>query len=229
MADGPKRSPNLRCAIYTRKSSEEGLEQEFNSLQAQREACEAFITSQKGEGWQTLKAHYDDGGWSGGTLDRPAMQRFLLMTDRHDLEDQIYKTFAGSGITGKETPRATTGADLEQLLKENHPYIFTLPLPNRCFRRLLAALRLPMWLWGNLSSCPCRTASDVVGDEIVRRKSLLGEGTDEDADIAARRQVPVMRLDRRAIDKFHQSFHVAELGVRKPFLNPVGLPHEVTR
>jgi len=55
MADGPKRSPNLRCAIYTRKSSEEGLEQEFNSLQAQREACEAFITSQKGEGWQTLR------------------------------------------------------------------------------------------------------------------------------------------------------------------------------
>ena len=77
MADGSKRAPKLRCAIYTRKSSEEGLEQEFNSLQAQREACEAFITSQKGEGWQTLPAHYDDGGWSGGTLDRPALQRLL--------------------------------------------------------------------------------------------------------------------------------------------------------
>lgn len=77
MADGPKRARKLRCAIYTRKSSEEGLEQEFNSLQAQREACEAFVTSQKGEGWQTLKAHYDDGGWSGGTLERPALQRLL--------------------------------------------------------------------------------------------------------------------------------------------------------
>jgi DNA invertase Pin-like site-specific DNA recombinase len=77
MADGLKRALKFRCAIYTRKSSEEGLEQEFNSLQAQREACEAFITSQKGEGWQTLKAHYDDGGWSGGTLDRPALQRLL--------------------------------------------------------------------------------------------------------------------------------------------------------
>ena len=77
VADRPKRAPKLRCAIYTRKSSEEGLEQEFNSLQAQREACEAFITSQKGEGWQTLPAHYDDGGWSGGTLDRPALQRLL--------------------------------------------------------------------------------------------------------------------------------------------------------
>jgi DNA invertase Pin-like site-specific DNA recombinase len=77
MADGLNRALKLRCAIYTRKSSEEGLEQEFNSLHAQREACEAFITSQKGEGWQTLKAHYDDGGWSGGTLDRPALQHLL--------------------------------------------------------------------------------------------------------------------------------------------------------
>jgi site-specific DNA recombinase len=66
-----------RCAIYTRKSSDEGLEQEFNSLHAQREACEAFILSQRHEGWQVLSAHYDDGGFSGGTLDRPALQRLL--------------------------------------------------------------------------------------------------------------------------------------------------------
>ena len=56
----------MRCAIYTRKSTEEGLEQDFNSLQAQREACEAYIKSQKHEGWQLVKAHYDDGGFSGG-------------------------------------------------------------------------------------------------------------------------------------------------------------------
>ena len=77
MAESLKRAPKLRCAIYTRKSSEEGLEQEFNSLQAQREACEAFIASQRNEGWQALPALYDDGGWSGGTLDRPALQRLL--------------------------------------------------------------------------------------------------------------------------------------------------------
>lgn len=77
MAESTKRAWKLRCAIYTRKSSEEGLEQEFNSLQAQREACEAFITSQRGEGWQPLKAHYDDGGWSGGMLERPALQHLL--------------------------------------------------------------------------------------------------------------------------------------------------------
>jgi DNA invertase Pin-like site-specific DNA recombinase len=68
----------LRCAIYTRKSSEEGLEQAFNSLDAQREACEAYIRSQHHEGWAALPARYDDGGLSGGTLERPAMQRLLV-------------------------------------------------------------------------------------------------------------------------------------------------------
>src|ERR1700738_4182109 len=63
-----------RCAVYTRKSSEEGLEQEFNSLHAQREACEAFIKSQAGEGWRLIKTAYDDGGLSGGTMERPAPQ-----------------------------------------------------------------------------------------------------------------------------------------------------------
>jgi len=68
-----KRNARVRCAIYTRKSSEEGLEQEFNSLQAQREACEAFITSQRHEGWVGLRAGYDNGGFSGATMGRPAL------------------------------------------------------------------------------------------------------------------------------------------------------------
>ena len=67
----------LRCAIYTRKSTDEGLEKEFNSLDAQREAAEAFITSQKHEGWVLLSEPYDDGGLSGGSLERPALQRLL--------------------------------------------------------------------------------------------------------------------------------------------------------
>jgi DNA invertase Pin-like site-specific DNA recombinase len=71
------RNARVRCAIYTRKSSEEGLEQEFNSLQAQREACGAFINSQRHEGWVCLPAAYDDGGFSGATMDRPALQRLL--------------------------------------------------------------------------------------------------------------------------------------------------------
>src|SRR5215831_11964236 len=67
----------LRCAIYTRKSSEEGLEQDFNSLDAQREACEAFIASQKREGWVLVGEIYDDGGFSGATMERPAFRRLL--------------------------------------------------------------------------------------------------------------------------------------------------------
>ena len=66
-----------RCAIYTRKSSEEGLEQEFNSLQAQREACEASIKSQASEGWRLVKTHYDDGGLSGASMERPALKQLL--------------------------------------------------------------------------------------------------------------------------------------------------------
>ncbi len=66
-----------RCAIYTRKSSDEGLEQHFNSLDAQRESCEAYVLSQAGEGWSALPARYDDGGYSGGSMERPALQRLL--------------------------------------------------------------------------------------------------------------------------------------------------------
>jgi site-specific DNA recombinase len=67
----------LRCAVYTRKSSEEGLDMEFNSLDAQREACEAYVASQRAEGWVLVRDHYDDGGISGGTLERPALKRLL--------------------------------------------------------------------------------------------------------------------------------------------------------
>src|ERR1700719_3890711 len=77
-----------RCAVYTRKSSEEGLEQDFNSLHAQREACEAFVKSQAGEGWRLIKTAYDDGGLSGGTMERPALQRLLADT-RSGLIDAV--------------------------------------------------------------------------------------------------------------------------------------------
>ena len=77
--DAKKPAPvrKLRCAVYTRKSSEEGLEQEFNSLDAQREACEAYVASQRPEGWVLVPDRYDDGGFSGGTLERPALKRLL--------------------------------------------------------------------------------------------------------------------------------------------------------
>jgi site-specific DNA recombinase len=76
----------LRCAVYTRKSSEEGLEQEFNSLDAQREACEAYIASQKPEGWVLVPDYYDDGGISGATLERPALKRLLADIEEHRVD-----------------------------------------------------------------------------------------------------------------------------------------------
>src|SRR5437588_2658692 len=72
-----KSAPVIRCAIYTRKSTEEGLDQEFNSLHAQRESAEAYITSQKEAGWKLVPTRYDDGGFSGGNLERPALRRLL--------------------------------------------------------------------------------------------------------------------------------------------------------
>ncbi len=73
----PQRRDKIRCAIYTRKSTEEGLDQEFNSLDAQREACAAYIMSQRHEGWTLVPDHYDDGGFTGGNMDRPGLKKLL--------------------------------------------------------------------------------------------------------------------------------------------------------
>src|SRR5262249_61548473 len=73
----PRTLPLVRCAIYTRKATEEGLEQEFNSLDAQRESAQAYIQSQQQEGWVCLPDRYDDGGFTGGNTERPALQRLL--------------------------------------------------------------------------------------------------------------------------------------------------------
>src|ERR1700687_100401 len=85
---------HVRCAIYTRTSSEEGLEQSFNSLEAQREACHAFILSQKHEGWAVLTNHYDDGGFSGGTMERPALKQ--LLSDVHAGKVDTHRVDPGS-------------------------------------------------------------------------------------------------------------------------------------
>lgn len=76
----------VRCAVYTRKSSEEGLDMDFNSLDAQRESCEAYITSQRAEGWTPVSDRYDDGGFSGGTLERPALKRLLAAVQARKID-----------------------------------------------------------------------------------------------------------------------------------------------
>jgi DNA invertase Pin-like site-specific DNA recombinase len=84
----PAATKRLRCAVYTRKSTDEGLDKEFNTLDAQREACEAYVASQRAEGWVLVRDRYDDGGFSGGTLERPALKR-LLADIEQDLVDVI--------------------------------------------------------------------------------------------------------------------------------------------
>ncbi len=84
-----------RCAVYTRKSTEEGLEQDFNSLQVQREACEAFIKSQTHEGWRLCKTAYDDGGYSGGSMERPALQQLLADIEARKLDVVVVYKVAG--------------------------------------------------------------------------------------------------------------------------------------
>src|SRR5439155_5125875 len=88
----PRTLSMVRCAIYTRKSTEEGLEQEFNSLDAQRESAQAYIASQQQEGWVCLPDRYDDGGFTGGNTERPALQRLLAdIADRKVDAVVIYK------------------------------------------------------------------------------------------------------------------------------------------
>ena len=94
-----------RCAVYTRKSSEEGLEQEFNSLHAQREACEAFIKSQAGEGWRLIRTHYDDGGLSGATMERPALQRLMADIAKGLIDAVVVLRWTGSRARWRISPR----------------------------------------------------------------------------------------------------------------------------
>ena len=89
----PAVTRKLRCAVYTRKSTEEGLEQEFNSLHAQREACEAYVASQRSEGWALIRDPYDDSGFSGGTLERPALKQLLA-----DIEEGLIDVVVVSKI-----------------------------------------------------------------------------------------------------------------------------------
>jgi len=85
-SNGSGPGKTIRCAIYTRKSTEEGLQQEFNSLDAQREASEAFIASQKNERWQVITDHFDDRGYTGGNMDRPALKRLLAAVEARSID-----------------------------------------------------------------------------------------------------------------------------------------------
>ena len=114
----------LRCAVYTRKSSEHGLEQDFNSLDAQREAAEAYIKSQAHEGWRLLKTCYDDGGLSGGTLERPALQ--TLLADIRARKVDVVVVYKVDRLTRSLRRFRQTGRGLRgawRLVRGGHPAV----------------------------------------------------------------------------------------------------------
>ncbi len=130
----------VRCAVYTRKSSEEGLEQSFNSLDAQREACEAYILSQRHEGWNVVSTRYDDGGFSGGNMERPGLKRLL---------DEIAAKRVDTVVVYKVDRLTRSLADfakiVEQFDKQGISFVWVLRLAERMD---LVSMRmiLPNWL-----------------------------------------------------------------------------------
>ncbi len=114
----------LRCAIYTRKSSEEGLEQSFNSLDAQREACHAYILSQRHEGWRHVDRRYDDGGYSGGSMERPGLTRLLQDIDAGRIDTiVVYKVDHPGQDCCLQTPGHVDGRDDPARLRSPRPKI----------------------------------------------------------------------------------------------------------
>ena len=109
----------IRCAIYTRKSAEEGLEQEFNSLDAQREACAAYVASQKAEGWVLLPTVYEDAGLSGGTLERPGLQRLLDDIDAGLVEQIVHSSLLHRGGRDETLVRCALGRRKQTARREN--------------------------------------------------------------------------------------------------------------
>ena len=131
-----------RCAIYTRKSTEEGLEQDFNSLDAQREACAAYIVSQKHEGWAELSDRYDDGGFSGGTMDRPGLKQLLMdvSSKREASNDKIVSVSYGRTLKWRNASFNVTGA--HDLVSDNTRFgaYLTVPTGKRSFVQSTASL-----------------------------------------------------------------------------------------
>jgi len=136
------RRRTLRCAIYTRKSTEEGLQQEFNSLDAQREAGEAFIVSQKSEGWQVIADSFDDGGCTGANMDRPALKRLLAAAEARAVDCiVVYKV-------DRLSRSLTDFARIVEVLDQNS--VSFVSVPAYCAGSV-SMLSLPNWAaWRNL-------------------------------------------------------------------------------
>jgi hypothetical protein len=143
----PAEQKVLRCAIYTRKSTEHNLDLEFNSLDAQREACEAYVKSQTHEGWRRIPDHYDDGGLSGASLDRPALQSLLadVRAGRINIVvvykvDRLTRSLADFAKSGSAVSSSATRTFCRTLRQPN-------PRLENLVRVLFSPTAQPDWRW----------------------------------------------------------------------------------
>ena len=195
----PRPARKLRCAVYTRKSSEEGLEQEFNSLHAQREAGLAYIASQRSEGWVALPDHYDDGGISGGTLERPALKRLL-----RDVEAQLIDVV----VVYKIDRLSRSLTDFAKLVEVFERHNVTFVSVTQQFNTTTSMGRLTL----NILLSFAQFEREVIGERIrdkfaaSRKKGMwMGGWPPLGYEVADRRLVVVEReaaLVRRIFDRF---------------------------
>jgi site-specific DNA recombinase len=180
----PKKPRALRCAVYTRKSTEEGLDQAFNSLHAQREACEAYVKSQAGEGWSLIRTIYDDGGYSGGSMERPALQALLADIEKGQVDVVIvYKV---DRLTRSLTDFAKI---VEQFDKRGVSFVSV----TQSFNTTTSMGRLTLNVLLSFAQFEREVASERIRDKIgaSRRKGMwMGGSVPVGYDVKERKLVP---------------------------------------
>ncbi len=214
----------LRCAVYTRKSSEEGLEQEFNSLDAQREACEACIASQRSEGWVLVRDRYDDGGVSGGTLDRPALQRLMA-----DIEDGLVDIV----VVYKIDRLSRSLADFAKLVEVFDRQGVTFVSVTQAFNTTTSMGRLTLNILLSFAQFEREVTAERIRDKFAasRRKGIWMGGNPPFGYRVANRKLVVVEehadLVRRVFDRFIEtgsSTLIANELARQGVLTPKGNP-----
>ena len=180
----PKKPRALRCAVYTRKSTEEGLDQAFNSLHAQREACEAYVKSQVGEGWSLIRTIYDDGGYSGGSMERPALQSLLADIEKGQVD--IVVVYKVDRLTRSLTDFAKI---VEQFDKRGVSFVSV----TQSFNTTTSMGRLTLNVLLSFAQFEREVASERIRDKIgaSRRKGMwMGGSVPVGYDVKDRKLVP---------------------------------------
>lgn len=180
----PKKPRALRCAVYTRKSTEEGLDQAFNSLHAQREACEAYVKSQAGEGWSLIRTIYDDGGYSGGSMERPALQSLLADIEKGHVD--VVVVYKVDRLTRSLTDFAKI---VEQFDKRGVSFVSV----TQSFNTTTSMGRLTLNVLLSFAQFEREVASERIRDKIgaSRRKGMwMGGSVPVGYDVKDRKLVP---------------------------------------